>query len=83
MDYYVPDYVPSVNDVLCAFRIRPAPGVDMIKASAAVAAESSTGAWTEVWSNQLTDLDYYKAKVYCIQSGHRLHRLLHGPVRGE
>jgi ribulose-bisphosphate carboxylase large chain len=66
-DYYVPDYVPSDTDLLCAFRIQPAPGTDMIEASAAVAAESSTGTWTEVWSTQLTDLDYYKAKVYRIE----------------
>ncbi len=66
-DYYVPDYVPSDTDLLCAFRIEPAAGVDMIEASAAVAAESSTGTWTEVWSNQLTDLDFYKAKVYRIE----------------
>lgn len=66
-DYYVPDYVPTDTDLLCAFRIQPATGVDMIEASAAVAAESSTGTWTEVWSNQLTDLDFYKAKVYRIE----------------
>ena len=66
-DYYVPDYVPSDTDLLCAFRIQPAPGVDRIEASAAVAAESSTGTWTEVWSNQLTSIDYYKAKVYRIE----------------
>ncbi len=65
--YYVPDYVPADTDLLCAFRILPAAGADMIEASAAVAAESSTGTWTEVWSNQLTDLDYYKAKVYRIE----------------
>jgi ribulose-bisphosphate carboxylase large chain len=66
-NYYVPDYIPSDTDLLCAFRIQPAPGVDMIEASAAVAAESSTGTWTEVWSNNLTDIDYYKAKVYRIE----------------
>jgi ribulose-bisphosphate carboxylase large chain len=65
--YYVPDYVPCDTDLLCAFRIAPAGGVDMIEAAAAVAAESSTGTWTEVWSNQLMDLDYYKAKVYRIE----------------
>ncbi len=67
VDYYVPDYVPSDTDLLCAFRIEPLHGVDLIEASAAVAAESSTGTWTEVWSNQLTDIDYYKAKVYRIE----------------
>ncbi len=66
-DYYVPDYVPADTDLLCAFRIQPAPGVDKIEASAAVAAESSTGTWTEVWSNQLTNIDYYKAKFYKIE----------------
>jgi ribulose-bisphosphate carboxylase large chain len=67
VDYYVPDYVPLDTDLLCAFRIQPKTGVDMIEAAAAVAAESSTGTWTEVWSNQLTDLDFYKAKVYRIE----------------
>jgi len=66
LDYYVPDYVPLDTDLLCAFRIQPKAGVDMIEAAAAVAAESSTGTWTEVWSNQLTDIDYYKARVYRI-----------------
>lgn len=67
VDYYVPDYVPLDTDLLCAFRITPKSGVDLIEAAAAVAAESSTGTWTEVWSNQLTDLDFYKAKVYRIE----------------
>ena len=67
LDCYVPEYVPSDTDLLCAFRIEPLQGVDMIEASAAVAAESSTDTWTEVWSNQLTDIDDYKAKVYHIE----------------
>ena len=67
LDYYVPDYAPLDTDLLCAFRIRPKPDVDVSEAAAAVAAESSTGTWTEVWSNQLTDIDYYKAKVYRIE----------------
>ncbi|MEK7785189.1 MAG: RuBisCO large subunit C-terminal-like domain-containing protein, partial [Chloroflexota bacterium] len=67
VDYYVPAYAPLDTDLLCAFRIAPKAGVDMIEAAAAVAAESSTGTWTEVWSNQLTNIDYYKAKVYRIE----------------
>lgn len=67
VDYYVPDYIPADTDLLCAFRISPKPGVTMIEAAAAVAAESSTGTWTEVWSNQLTDISFYKAKVYRIE----------------
>lgn len=39
----------------------------MIEAAATVAAESSTDTWTEVWSNQLIDLEFYKASVYDIQ----------------
>ena len=65
--YALDYYVPSDTDLLCAFRIEPQQGVDMIESSAVVAAESSTGTWTEVWSNQLTDIDYYKAKVYRIE----------------
>ena len=64
--YYVPDYEPQDTDLLCAFRITPKSGVDMIEASAAVAAESSTGTWTEVWSQEFMDIDFYKAKVYRI-----------------
>ena len=67
LDYYIPDYAPLDTDLLCAFRIQPKPDVDVSEAAAAVAAESSTGTWTEVWSNQLTDIDYYKAKVYRIE----------------
>ncbi len=67
VDYYEPGYRPLDTDLLCAFRITPTPGVDMIEAAAAVAAESSTGTWTEVWSNQLTNLDFYKARAYDIQ----------------
>lgn len=65
--YYEPDYRPLDTDLLCAFRIRPKAGVDMVEAASAVAAESSTGTWTEVWSNRLTNLDFYKARVYAIQ----------------
>ncbi len=67
VDYHVPDYIPQDTDLLCAFRITPRPGVDMIEAAAAVAAESSTGTWTEVWGSELMNLDYYKAKAYRIQ----------------
>jgi len=62
--YWDPGYEPRATDVLCAFRVQAAPGVDLIEAAAAVAAESSTGTWTEVWSNALTDLEKYKARCY-------------------
>jgi len=72
LDYYDPEYVPSDTDLLRAFRIEPLQCVDMIEASAAVAAESSSGTWTEVWSNRLADIDYYKAKVYRVAKWLRL-----------
>ena len=37
------------TEILAAFRITPQPGVPL-KAAAAVAAESSTGTWTSVWT---------------------------------
>lgn len=39
---------PATTDLLVAFRMTPRTGVDMAEAAAAVAAESSTGTWTDV-----------------------------------
>jgi ribulose-bisphosphate carboxylase large chain len=41
-------YEPRTTDMLVAFRIRPRAGVELDEAAAAVAAESSTGTWTDV-----------------------------------
>jgi len=43
------------------------PGVPPEEAGAAVAAESSTGTWTTVWTDNLTDLDRYKGRCYDIE----------------
>ncbi len=67
--YYEPDYEPMDTDLLCAFRLDMPPDAseaDIVEAAAAVAAESSTGTWTEVWSNEFVDLEYYKGRVYKI-----------------
>jgi ribulose-bisphosphate carboxylase large chain len=37
------------------------------KAAAAVAAESSTGTWTTVWTDLLTDMDFYRGRAYRIE----------------
>ncbi|RYQ79531.1 hypothetical protein Ahy_Scaffold5g107749 [Arachis hypogaea] len=55
-----------------AFRVTPQPGVPPEEAGAAVAAESSTGTWTTVWTDGLTSLDRYKGRCYNIE-----------PVAGE
>jgi ribulose-bisphosphate carboxylase large chain len=49
----------------------PQPGVPAEEAGAAVAAESSTGTWTTVWTDGLS-LDRYKGRCYDIE-----------PVAGE
>ena len=64
--YYDPGYTPS-DAILAAFRVTPQPGVPPEEAAAAVAAESSTGTWTTVWSDLLTDLDRYRARCYQIE----------------
>lgn len=67
--YYEPDYEPKDTDLLCAFYLDMPPNAseeDVVEAAAAVAAESSTGTWTEVWSNEFVDLEYYKGRVYKI-----------------
>src|SRR3954466_1642651 len=64
MGYYAPDYVPKDTDVLAVFRLTRQDGVDPIEASAAVAGESSTAAWTVVWTDRLTANSHYQAKCY-------------------
>ena len=55
------------TDILACFKITPQPGVSREEAAAAVSAESSTGTWTTVWTDLLTDLDYYKGRAYAIE----------------
>ena len=64
MGYWEPDYEPKDTDVLAVFRITPQDGVDPEEAAAAVAGESSTATWTVVWTDRLTDSEYYRAKCY-------------------
>jgi ribulose-bisphosphate carboxylase large chain len=65
--YWMPEYTPLDTDILACFKITPQPGVPREEAAAAVAAESSTGTWTTVWTDLLTDLDYYKGRAYAIE----------------
>ncbi len=65
--YWDPSYRPAETDILAAFRVTPQPGVPWEEAAAAVAAESSTGTWTTVWTDLLTDLDRYRARAYAIE----------------
>ncbi len=64
MGYWEPEYEPKDTDILAVFRITPQDGVDPIEAAAAVAGESSTATWTVVWTDRLTDSEYYRAKAY-------------------
>ena len=57
LTYYTPEYEVKDTDILAAFRVTPQPGVPPEEAGAAVAAESSTGTWTTVWTDGLTSLD--------------------------
>ena len=68
LTYYTPDYTPKDTDLLACFRFTPQPGVPPEEAGAAVAAESSTGTWTTVWTDNLTDLDRYKGRCYDIEA---------------
>ncbi|KAK6228841.1 hypothetical protein QUC31_015988 [Theobroma cacao] len=72
LTYYTPEYEVKDTDILAAFRVTPQPGVPPEEAGAAVAAESSTGTWTTVWTDGLTSLDRYKGRCYHIE-----------PVAGE
>src|SRR5512143_4261698 len=65
--YWTPEYTPKDTDFLACFKVYPQAGVPREEAAAAVAAESSTGTWTTVWTDLLTDLDYYKGRAYRIE----------------
>ena len=65
--YWQPDYAPSDTDLLACFKFVPQESVDPVEAAAAVAAESSTGTWTTVWTDLLTDLDHYKGRAYGVE----------------
>ncbi|PPE01622.1 hypothetical protein GOBAR_DD01363 [Gossypium barbadense] len=67
LTYYTPEYEVKDTDILAAFRVTPQPGVPPEEAGAAVAAESSTGTWTTVWTDGLTSLDRYKGRCYDIE----------------
>jgi ribulose-bisphosphate carboxylase large chain len=67
MGYWEPDYEPKDTDILAVFRISPQDGVDPEEAAAAVAGESSTATWTVVWTDRLTDCEYYRAKAYKVE----------------
>ena len=66
--YYDPGYQPKDTDILAAFRVTPQPEVPAEEAAAAVAAESSTGTWTTVWTDLLTDMERYRGRCYAIES---------------
>jgi ribulose-bisphosphate carboxylase large chain len=65
--YWEPDYPIKESDFLAVFKVTPQPGVPREEAAAAVAAESSTGTWTTVWTDLLTDLEYYKGRAYKVE----------------
>lgn len=65
--YWEPEYSVKETDILAVFKVIPQDGVPREEAAAAVAAESSTGTWTTVWTDLLTDLDHYKGRAYRIE----------------
>src|SRR5215212_11994013 len=65
--YWTPDYQPADTDVLALFRFTPQHDVPPEEVAAAVAAESSTGTWTSVWTDHLTTLERYQARAYALE----------------
>jgi ribulose-bisphosphate carboxylase large chain len=67
LTYWDPGYEPKDTDLLACFKVIAQAGVPREEAAAAVAAESSTGTWTTVWTDLLTDLEHYKGRAYRIE----------------
>ncbi|KAK5817389.1 hypothetical protein PVK06_022313 [Gossypium arboreum] len=55
------------NRLLAAFQVTSQPKVLLEEAGAAVAAESSTGTWTIVWTGGVISLNRYKGRCYHIK----------------
>jgi ribulose 1,5-bisphosphate carboxylase large subunit-like protein len=66
-DAHTPKYETKDTDISAAFRVTPQLRVPPEEAGAAVAAESSTGTWTTVWTDGLTSLGRYKGRCYHIE----------------
>jgi ribulose-bisphosphate carboxylase large chain len=64
--YLALDYVPVATDLLVAFKITPRDDTSIEEAAAAVAAESSTGTWTEVSEDDEGLAYQLRARVYRI-----------------
>jgi len=64
--YLALDYVPTATDLLVAFKVAPRQDTSMEEAAAAVAAESSTGTWTEVGEDDEGLAYQLRARVYRI-----------------
>lgn len=65
--YWDPNYTPKDTDLLACFKFIPQPGVPKEEVAAAVAAESSTGTWTTVWTDLFTNMDHYKGRAYHVE----------------
>lgn len=50
LDYVAKEYTPSDEDILVSFLVKPAEGFEIEEVAGALAAESSTGTWTELFS---------------------------------
>ena len=47
-EFVASSYRPAPDDLLCLFRVDPAPGFSLKDAAGRVASESSVGTWTEL-----------------------------------
>jgi ribulose-bisphosphate carboxylase large chain len=56
-DFLDESYDPAPSDLVCTFRVRPAPDMTMAAAASRVASESSNGTWAELQvAGEVTDL---------------------------
>ncbi|XP_047258974.1 ribulose bisphosphate carboxylase large chain-like [Capsicum annuum] len=67
LTYYTPEFQTKDTDILAAFQVTPQHGVPPEEVGAAVAAESSAGTWTTVWTDGLTNIDHCNGRCYRIK----------------
>ena len=67
----MPEDTPTETDILECFKFTPQDSVLREEVAATVAAESSIFTWTTVWTDLLTEPDYYKSLPDSTQCSHQ------------
>jgi len=70
LGYVSPSYKPTESDLICSFYFEPGEGIKAEEAAGAIAAESSTGTWTNLTTMSHNKQEKLGAKVFEIDGNY-------------